>query len=114
MLNKEGEFLKEELSLRKKFGWPPYVQIIKLTFSHKDNHQGQEETKLVLEKLRRAKEDKISLFGPLPSKSPGRGGKYSWNIIMKAKLSLGIKKRNQLLSLVPSRWEVDVDPLSIL
>jgi len=107
-------FLEDELILRKKFSWPPASQLVKLTLWHKDRVRGAEEALIIYQKLGRARPDKITLYEPLESRIFKMRGKYSWNILLKIEPGIPIKDRNEFLSLVPSQWEIDVDPIETI
>lgn len=103
-------FYKEEMEIRKKFNYPPFSQIIKLTFEHKDPIKAKNEARILFEKL---KTYKIKIFGPVPSFVSRVAGKYRWNIIIKNNIE-DLNIRNKILIIIPSSWEVEVDPDDLL
>ncbi len=119
--NDFNKFYNEEIKIRKIFSYPPFSQIIKLTYSHKDPVRAKNESIILKTKLEQQiksifkNEDtksKINLLGPVPAFIPRENGLYKWNIIIKSKLST--EERNELLVIAPSTWEVEVDPENLL
>jgi len=119
--NDFNKFYNEEIKIRKTFSYPPFSQIIKLTYSHKDPIRAKNEPIILKAKLEQQinsvfrNEDaksKINLLGPVPAFIPKEKGLYKWNIVIKSKLS--IEERNKLLIIVPPAWEAEVDPDNLL
>ncbi len=135
--NDYKNFYKEELKLRKLFNYPPFSQIIKLTFSHKNKQIAEQEAKRLYEKLTiygsqspKTDEQKttatntqhtyksenvgiLSTIGPAPAFIPKKRGGYNWHIIIKIPPE-NQESKNKILRLIPSNWEIDVDPESLL
>ncbi len=113
------KFYDEETKIRKALNYPPFSQIIKLTFEHKDPQKAKDETKILLEKLKQQAKNlqftiyNLELLGPVPAFIPKIAGKYRWQIVIKSKIK-NIKQRNKLLMITPSTWEIEVDPESLL
>ncbi len=91
--NEEKKFLQEEKKWRKDYLWPPYVQLIKLTLSDKDQKKGvkeAEETKRNLEQAinklipKNLQKDFI-ILGPAQAFVFKEKGFYKWNILVKYK-----------------------------
>lgn len=121
--NQQEEFFKEELDARKTLGYPPFSQLVKITFRHKDPLKAGQEAKILKLKLARANKDQnIEISEALPAFISKEKGKYVWNIIIKFKTKnkeLKIDRefltaRNSLLKLTPSNFETDVDPIDLL
>lgn len=107
------EFYNKEIEKRKKLQYPPFVQLIKLVYSHKDVKQSQQEAerlhKLLYVKSKKLKtEDQISILGHTPCFIQKIKGNYQYQIIIKG------KNIHSLLNFVPSTWTVDIDPESLL
>ena len=109
-------FLKELLKERERFFYPPFSKIIKLTFSHKDSQKAENESLNLKKKLEGEVKNKslqIQILGPSPSFIQKIRGKYIWTTVIKLK-KLKANEKKQILSIVPSYWKVDVDPLTII
>ena len=126
--NNFTKFYNEEIKNRKAFDYPPFSQIIKLGFTHKNPETSKNEARILLAKLKQQKkhltinDEQLVILGPVPAFIPREKEGYHWNIIMKSKLSpirraganQNSKLRNELLIIVPSRWEIEVDPETLL
>jgi len=113
------KFYGEELSIRKALNYPPFSSIIKLTYSHKDEQKVREEAEILCKKLHQQITNyqlpitNYQFLGPAPAFLPKLKGKYRYNILMKIQNPKS-KIQNNLLSIVPSSWEIDVDPVDSL
>lgn len=121
--NDAAGFAKEDLETRQALNYPPFSQIVKLTFRHRDAKRAGQEAKILTAKLRQAnKNDRIDVSDALPAFLPRERGQYIWNIILKfttgdrqsAISAEFIQRRNHLLQYVPQNWEIDVDPENLL
>lgn len=102
-------FATAELAERRLLGYPPYVYLLKLTYSHAD----EAKAKAAAESLHRllGSQTELTLAGPAPSFRAHAGGRYHWQLIAKA------KRRQSLLEAtkaVPAGWIVDLDPINLL
>ncbi|KKS67358.1 MAG: Primosomal protein N [Parcubacteria group bacterium GW2011_GWC2_42_6] len=137
-------FYDDETETRKLLNYPPFSQIIKLTFRHRDPKRAGQEAKILAAKLKRInpntptsspslKKGEIRqpaergcygaiLSDPLPAFIPKQKGKYVWNIIIKFPISNFqfpinkefFLKRDSLLQYIPANWEISIDPLDLL
>ncbi|MDX1607812.1 MAG: primosomal protein N' [Candidatus Spechtbacterales bacterium] len=137
--NSFENFYNDELKKRQLFKWPPYSQLIKLTYRHK-NAATAEQTALTLRQkletqinnidiegklqITTGKDNKnraianVQILGPAPGYTPKINGEYIWYILIKwPKDKKGVIKylqaRNKLLNVVPTDWEINVDPIDI-
>jgi primosomal protein N' (replication factor Y) len=110
----QEEFWNEELALRKKFLWPPYVQLVKASISLKDRVKGEKEAASLHALLARDIPEGIQVYSPLPSRIEKVRGKYAWHILIKVSRRMALSVRNEFLSRIPSHWEIDVDPAHTL
>ena len=127
--NRIREFLTVELENRKEFGYPPFGELVKLTYRHRNQRIAEQEAKIMMERLKMgAKELKleVEIFEPTPGLR--ERGFYAQEIILKNKMEIypvksgeagakqfdGIKKRNELLRLVPSNWRIETGRLNQL
>ncbi|MEW6407763.1 MAG: primosomal protein N' [Patescibacteria group bacterium] len=109
-------FYKQEISHREELNYPPFSQLIKITFRHKNKQKAREKIFSLHEKLLNAKRytlDAIDIIGPAPAFIPKIRNFYIWQIILKSKIS-DVKLRNKLLKIIPPGFVVDVDPESLL
>ncbi len=116
---KDGDyknFYEKELQTRKTFWYPPFARLIKLSFRHSNFQKAGYEARIVAEKLKmavlqRKLDQTIKLLGPSPAFVERERGLYVYNIILKI---LPEQKPEEILRFVPSNWNIDVDPRSIL
>lgn len=103
-------FYQDQLQQRQAYGFPPFYHCLKLSCLRATSAAAQTAAqKLRLQLL--AAEQRIEVVGPAPSFYEKIGGKYQWQIIVKAKERQELLK---LLPLLPANWTVDLDPLNLL
>lgn len=119
--------LDAELNDRKELSLPPFSQIIKLTYSHKDSQKAEQGAKLLKNKLHTQivncqlsivhkdlpQGDNCRILGPAPAFIPRVNNRYIWQIMIKSKIK-DITLRNKFLRVVPSDWKIDVDPVEMV
>jgi len=104
--NDYAGFAKEENETRQALNYPPFSQIVKLTFRHRDAGKAAQEAKILQVKLTRVAShpersegskisrnefgmtnnkhaDNIEISATLPAFIPREWGKFVWNIILK-------------------------------
>jgi len=122
--NQWPEFFEEELSTRRILNYPPFSQLVKITFRHPNPQKAGQEAKILKIKIDRTNKNKdIEISEALPAFIPKEKGKYVWNIVIKFKIadpcpqnfnSEFLAARNSLLKFIPSNFEIDVDPTDLL
>lgn len=108
-------FYEEELAQRKKLVWPPFARIVKLSYRHRDRATTTRQAAIAADRMRRAIAHVgargTRLLGPGPALVERAGGQWTQHIVLKSTLSGA--RLSELLSYVPDRWTIDVDPRSI-
>jgi primosomal protein N' (replication factor Y) len=105
-------FIKEESEQREIFFYPPFSEIIKLTFSSTS-------LKLCIFRAKELEKQLLKVFTPKQILGPSSAfiskikGRYIWNIIIKSN-PIEKEKIDRLKEIIPSSWEVEVDPESML
>jgi len=133
-------FYQEQIETRKILKYPPFSQIAKLVFRHKDPQKAGREAKILQAKLtQQLKQSKIlkeavfEISEAAPAFIAKEKDKYVWQIIIKFKSywlaspkSDGgglepeesrdelLRLRNKILMLAPTGWEIEIDPESLL
>ena len=132
----EGDYKKfygEEIEARKELSYPPFSQLVKLEYQHKDANKAEQQAKILAEKLKQQiavnskqltnKENpntnllSITILGPSPAFISKVAGKYVWQTMLKCQSRIAyreseyLKIRNKILQIIPPDWIVDVDPL---
>ncbi len=119
--NNFNTFYNEEIEAREKYDYPPFSEIIKLSYSHKDFIKAKNDALILKNKLEQQIKAqlkienwklKINLFGPSPAFVSKERGIYKWNIIIKSRLMT--EQRNEILIIVPPTWETEISPENIL
>lgn len=100
-------FYEREILERKKFGYPPFSQLIRLLCENKNEEKAKREAKILADKLK----SEVEILGPSPCFYHKLRGKYRWQIIIRVKNQKSkIKNLTNLLKTLPSDWTIDVDP----
>lgn len=106
---------KEDIS-RKELDYPPYSQLIKIIFRHKNKQKAFQKISNLASKLQKEilnHKLNITILGPAPAFIPKVRNYYIWQIILKSKI-FDVKLRNHLLHFIPPGFLVDIDPESLL
>jgi len=106
-------FYQHELIQRKRLGYPPFSQLVRLEFRNSDPLKAEEEAHKLSVKLQKQIESEnlktISIIGPAPCFFSKLGGDYRWQIILR-----GSNPASFLRGRVPNNWRVEVEPVSLL
>jgi len=108
--NTYKDFYEQELFVRKKFFYPPFSKLIKLSFKHFNKYYAKNSAHALAIKL---KNPKYKVLGPCPGFIPRIRNQYIYQIIIKLPLK-SEKLKKTLLNLVPDSWIIDVDPINLL
>jgi len=96
------KFYEQEIKNRENCDYPPFTKLIKLTFSATTEQKCIDETEKVAKQIG----ENITSYPALITK---KGGKYHYNILIKAESPQEFLKKINL----PDGWKIDVDPISI-
>ena len=107
------EFYATEIEARRRYGYPPFRQFIKFTYSHENRYRCQNEALLLCERLtewiERLGLDETNIVGPAPALMERIRSKYRWQMIVRG------PDLHQLLRVIDAPgWEIDIDPVSTL
>lgn len=106
------KFYEQEIIERKKFGFPPFFFLLKLTCKMSTPKKAEANSvKLKQKLLASSLGSKIIIDGPTPSFHEKQKDKYVWQLIVKS------KNRQTLLDIVediPSSWSYYLDPPNLL
>ncbi|OGD65548.1 primosomal protein N' [Candidatus Berkelbacteria bacterium RIFCSPHIGHO2_12_FULL_36_9] len=99
------------LNERKKYNYPPFGSLIKLTFRHKIESKCQSESEKLAKILSK---EKLEILGPNPSFIRKKRGKYPYQLIIKTKIN-NQNIKNKLAQIKElSHWQVDIDPITLI
>ncbi|MGH2494896.1 MAG: primosomal protein N' [Ktedonobacteraceae bacterium] len=107
------EFYAAEIEARRRYGYPPFRQFVKFTYSHETRRRSQNEALLLREKLdgwiARLGLAQTDIVGPAPALMERVNGKYRWQMIARG------PDLHPLLRVIDTPdWEVDIDPVSTM
>lgn len=113
--NNIEDFYKDELEQRKIFAYPPFSRMAKLICRDKQNEKCRKSMTEFVANVENLKigSNKVKISGPTPAFISRKKGLYEWHIILKF-LAPDYAVRIRIFSLIPSEWEVDVNPESLL
>ncbi len=107
------EFYAAEIEARRRYGYPPFRQFVKFTYSHENRRRSQNEALLLREKLdqwiARLGLEQTDIVGPAPALMERLNGKYRWQMIAR-----GPDIHPLLRVLDTPGWDVDIDPVSTM
>jgi primosomal protein N' (replication factor Y) len=108
------EFYHKEIEYRRQLGYPPFSQMVLLTYAHSNSAACQREAEkmreILLNQIARKGEPDIRIIGPSPAFIPRLRGRYQWRIFL-----CGLSLHAFLEDLVFSKgWTVDIDPVTVL
>lgn len=107
------KFYDYELGFRKQLNYPPFSHLAQLVYADpKDDKAAYKadilgkllERKLV--ELPETEQEKIEILGPAPCLIPKLRNKWYYQILLKGEMSV----IDQLLTIVPTDWKINVDP----
>ncbi|GHO44611.1 replication restart helicase PriA [Ktedonospora formicarum] len=107
------EFYRMEIETRERYGYPPFRQFVKFTYSHSNRHRCQLEAMRFSERLthwiNRLGLVNTDIVGPAPAMLERVRNKYRWQMIARG------PDLHRLLRVVDAPdWEIDIDPISAL
>ncbi|MEK7194787.1 MAG: primosomal protein N' [Patescibacteria group bacterium] len=108
------EFYKNELSVRKLLGYPPFCRLVKLTFRHNTASRASFAARELFARLNQAiQHDKLSDFvkimGANPAFTAREKGLYAYAILLKISPDMRL---DTILKYVPTTWYIEPDPRS--
>lgn len=107
------EFYAAEIEARRRYGYPPFRQFVKFTYSHANRRRAQNEALLLRETLDQCIDrlglTQTDIVGPAPALIERIRGKYRWQMIARG------PDLHPLLRVIDTPgWEVDIDPVSTM
>jgi len=104
------DFYRTELHERQKFGFPPFVHLLKLSCRRASPKAAEQAAQKVKDELVK-QIPHIVVDGPAPSFHEKLQGKYQYQLVVKS------TERTQLINAIkslPSGWTYDIDPINLL
>lgn len=114
-------FFLNEIIIRKKYGFPPFIKLIRLLYKNEDEEKCRHYSEEIFQNLSKIiQEQKISnvlILGPAPAFFKKRRNYFRWQIIIKMPKNIRREKISPLMNSLknlPKGWLVDVDPTDLL
>lgn len=106
------EFYRYTIAKRKRDGFPPFTYLLKLTCVYKTEPGAVKAARDLMKVLKKAAPQTVRILGPSPAFYERAHGTYRWQILVKSSQRAELLK---LIELVPdARWQVELDPISLL
>jgi primosomal protein N' (replication factor Y) len=105
-------FYGAELDLRRRFGSPPFGQLVKLTVGLPDRPSAEREAAAMADRLRARAADRgvsVAVVGPAPAFIARRAGRWRFNLVLRGEDPVALLDGG-----LDAPWSVDVDPESLL
>lgn len=106
--NYEG-FYQSELSLRKKYSYPPFSYLLKLECGFVSSDLGKTRCETLINQF--ADQNDINILGPVSSYPSRRGRKHMWQVVLRCKSR---KKLVEIAKTLEPFWIINLDPFGIL
>ena len=104
-------FYASEIAQRQQYGFPPFTHVLKLTCTRASAAAAENASGIFAAHLR-AGGAPLTIDGPAPAFHEKAGGKYKWQIVLRA------KNRSTLLAAIgqlpANGWSYDLDPADLL
>jgi primosomal protein N' (replication factor Y) len=106
-------FYKQELGYRRKIGYPPFNQLVRLEYRHTNPAQAEQAALTLAGQIEGwlAEESRSAtqIIGPVPPFYARLRGSYRWQIILRGPNPVSLIRGRQL-----GDWKVEVNPPSLL
>ena len=108
------DFYREELSARRRYGYPPFTGLIKLFFEHHDEGVALFEADSFYHQINLlCRQYNIEITAPYSYYKKQVRGRYRVQILLKFKPN-NIEALEDILMRVPSSWTIDREPVNVL
>jgi primosomal protein N' (replication factor Y) len=110
-INKDwGTYYANELEERQTFLFPPFVYLLQLTCRRAKSATAEKAAEALADVFRSARL-RVTIEGPAPSFHEKIGDKYQWQLVLKSRSRAELLKA---ITLLPSGWSYDIDPVTLL
>lgn len=104
-------FYAAELEVRKKLDYPPFVNLIKLSCSHKNDKHAAQEAEKIFSRIKKFAGQRLTITAPAPIVRKKIRGKFKYNIIVKIN---SLDDFKPIVKLIPNDWLIDIHPQTLL
>ena len=106
-------FYNQEIVYRRRFGTPPFLQLVRLTYTHTNESAAQAEAERLKRQLTTymtyAGIVDVLISGPAPAFIAKLRGRYRWQMTLRGAQPVRLLEKTVL----PSGWTVDIDPIGL-
>ncbi len=106
-------FYQQELAYRRQLGYPPFGQIVRLEFRHRDSALAEKNARNLGRQLERwigeERRTQTDLIGPAPCFFTRLDGYYRWQIILRGPDPAAVLRYRKI-----GDWKIEVNPQSLL
>ena len=106
-------FYQQEISQRKRLGYPPFSRLARLEFRHRDPIVADKEARTLADRIQKGlvteNWKQVTVIGPAPCFFSKLNGEYRWQIILRSPDPVSILREK-----LSTGWRVEVDPVSLL
>lgn len=103
-------FYKKQLTERKKYMFPPFCYLLKLTVARKSQKGAISAAEKLCEQIKLLPIH-AQVIGPAPRFNEKVGGNYNWQVTVKSKNRADLLK---IITSLPANWSYDIDPTNLL
>lgn len=109
-------FFEDELPKRKELSYPPFSNLVHLSFSDKDPIKVEQSATDLNKKITQmSKNNGFSVIGPSPAFIPKVNNQYKWQIILKVNEAKNLDSVvEKMVELIPKNWKIDVNPMGAI
>jgi primosomal protein N' (replication factor Y) len=106
-------FYRQEIDLRRRIGYPPFANLVRLEFRHLDPQQAERQSHEMAARLQgwiqEGNRRTTYLVGPVPCFFARISGLYRWQIVLRGPDPASLLAGRQL-----GEWRVEVNPPNLL
>jgi primosomal protein N' (replication factor Y) len=106
-------FYEREIANRRRLGYPPFGQLLRLEYRHRDAEEAEQAAGKIADWLKKrveaGKRTETEVIGPVPCFFAKVGGQYRWQVVLR-----GPEPASLLRGRLPEGWRVEVGPVSLL
>ncbi|MDD3486795.1 MAG: primosomal protein N' [Candidatus Moranbacteria bacterium] len=113
--NEKEKYYKNELAIRKRYGFPPFSRLVKVAFRDKSKKNIEKEMKKTFDLLMATSNNKVDVFAPYEPFSGQKRGFFQKNLLLKCDPGKNIRDLpiRSVLGGLRKGWSVDVDPVTL-
>lgn len=107
------QFYQKELAYRQQLGFPPFANIVRLEYRHRDEERAERAAEALAGKIRSwmraANSQATQMIGPAPCFFSRQDGAYRWQIILRGPAPQDLLREKALKD-----WRIEINPTSLL